>query len=49
MPTDLIISKSIDIFSTASKVWEVLINPEMIKTNILPAQKQLQAGKLEAK
>ena len=31
MSTDLVISKSIDIFSTASKVWEVLIKPEMIK------------------
>jgi len=31
MSTKLFISKSIDIFSTASKVWEVLINPEMIK------------------
>jgi len=30
MSTDLAISKSIDIFSTASKVWEVLIKPEMI-------------------
>jgi len=31
MSTDLMISKSIDIFSTASNVWEVLIKPEMIK------------------
>jgi uncharacterized protein YndB with AHSA1/START domain len=30
MSTDLVISKSIDIFSAASKVWEVLIKPEMI-------------------
>lgn len=31
MSTDLMISKSIVIFSTASKVWEVLISPEMIR------------------
>ena len=30
MPTDLVISKSIDIFSPATKVWDVLTNPEMI-------------------
>jgi len=30
MSTDLVISKSIEIFSTASKVWQVLIKPEMI-------------------
>jgi uncharacterized protein YndB with AHSA1/START domain len=30
MSTELAISKSIDIFSTASRVWDVLIKPEMI-------------------
>ncbi len=30
MPQDLIISKSIDINSPSLKVWNVLINPEMI-------------------
>lgn len=30
MSLDLVISKSIDIHSTPSRVWEVLTNPEMI-------------------
>ena len=30
MSTELVISKSIYIFSTPSRVWEVLTNPEMI-------------------
>ncbi len=30
MSTDLVISKSIDIFSPSSRVWEVLIKPGMI-------------------
>jgi len=30
MSTALVISKSIDIFSTPSSVWDVLTNPEMI-------------------
>ncbi len=31
MTPDLIISKSIDIYSKPSQVWDVLINPEKIK------------------
>jgi uncharacterized protein YndB with AHSA1/START domain len=30
MHQDLVISKSIDVFSTPAKVWNVLINPDMI-------------------